>query len=45
MRTILLAAALTAARDTRRDLPATRRPGGNPEVNLEIDASGNVKER
>ena len=34
-----------SARGTRRDPPGVRRPGGNPEVNLEIDASGNVKER
>jgi hypothetical protein len=34
-----------SARGTRQDLPGTRRPGGNPEVNVEIDASGKVKER
>ena len=34
-----------SATGTRRNPPGVRRPGGNPEVNLEIDASGNVKER
>ena len=34
-----------SARGTRQEPPGTRRPGGNPEVNVEIDASGNVKER
>lgn len=34
-----------SARGTRQDLPGARRLGGNPEVNVEIDASGNVKER
>jgi hypothetical protein len=34
-----------SARATRQDPPGARRPGGNPEVNVEIDASGNVKER
>jgi hypothetical protein len=34
-----------SARGTRQDPPGARRLGGNPEVNVEIDASGNVKER
>ena len=34
-----------SARGTRQNPPGARRPGGNPEVNVEIDASGNVKER
>ena len=34
-----------SARGTRQDPPGVRRPGSNPEVNVEIDASGNVKER
>ena len=35
-----------SARGTRQAPPlGARRPAGNPEVNLEIDASGNVKER
>ena len=34
-----------SARATRQAPPGARRPGGNPEVNVEIDASGNVKER
>lgn len=34
-----------SARGTRQAPPGTRRPGSNPEVNVEIDASGNVKER
>ena len=35
-----------SARGIRQDPPlGARRPGANPEVNLEIDASGNVKER
>lgn len=34
-----------SARGTRQDTPGARRLGGNPEVNVEIDASGNVKER
>ena len=34
-----------SARGTRQAPPGVRRPGGNPEVDVEIDASGNVKER
>ena len=34
-----------SARAVRRDAPGARRPGSNPEVNVEIDASGNVRER
>ena len=34
-----------SARGTRQNPPGMRRPGSNPEVNVEIDASGNVKER
>ena len=34
-----------SARGTRQDPPGVRRRGGNPEVNVEIDASGNVRER
>jgi hypothetical protein len=34
-----------SARGVQQDPPGTRRPGSNPEVNLEIDASGKVKER
>ena len=34
-----------SARGTRQNPPGARRPGSNPEINLEIDASGNVKER
>ena len=34
-----------SARGTRQAPPGARGPGGNPEVNVEIDASGNVKER
>ena len=34
-----------SARGTRQDPPGTRRPRSNPEINVEIDASGNVKER
>ena len=34
-----------SARGVQQNPPGTRRPGSNPEVNLEIDASGNVKER
>ena len=34
-----------SARGTRQDPPGARRPGSNREINLEIDASGNVKER
>ncbi|SEN88720.1 hypothetical protein SAMN02990966_00423 [Rhodospirillales bacterium URHD0017] len=35
-----------SARGTRQDPPlGARRPAGNPEVNIEIDASGRVKER
>ena len=34
-----------SARGTRQNPAGARRPGGNPEVNVEIDASGNVKER
>jgi hypothetical protein len=34
-----------SARGVQQNPAGTRRPGGNPEVNLEIDASGNVKER
>jgi hypothetical protein len=34
-----------SARGVRRDPPGMRRPGRNPEVNVEIDALGNVRER
>ena len=34
-----------SARGIRQNPPGTRRPGSNPEINLEIDASGNVRER
>ena len=35
-----------SARGTRQDPPlGARRPAGNPEVNVDIDASGRVKER
>jgi len=34
-----------SARGIRQDPPGARRSGGNPEVNVEIDAWGNVKER
>ena len=34
-----------SARGVRQDPPGTRRPGSNPEINVEIDASGNVRER
>ena len=34
-----------SARGVQQNPAGARRPGGNPEVNLEIDASGNVKER
>ena len=34
-----------SARGVLQDPPGSRRPGSNPEVNLEIDASGKVKER
>ena len=34
-----------STRGTRQDPPGARRPGSNREINLEIDASGNVKER
>ena len=34
-----------SASGVRQNPPGTRRPGANPEVRLEIDASGNVRER
>ena len=34
-----------SARGTRQDPPGMRRPGSSPEVNVEIDASGRVRER
>jgi hypothetical protein len=34
-----------SARGVRQDPPGMRRPGSNPEINVEIDASGNVRER
>ena len=34
-----------SARGVRRDPPGMRRPGSNPEINVEIDASGKVRER
>jgi hypothetical protein len=34
-----------SGRATRRDPPGSVRPGSRPEVNVEIDASGNVRER
>ena len=34
-----------SARGIRQDPPGTRRPGSKPEVNVEIDASGRVRER
>ena len=34
-----------SARGIRQDPPGMRRPGSNPEVNVEIDASGRVRER
>jgi hypothetical protein len=34
-----------SASGVRQSPPGTRPPGVNPEVNVEIDASGKVKER
>ena len=34
-----------SARGVRQGPPGMRRPGSNPEINVEIDASGNVRER
>lgn len=34
-----------SARGIRQDPPGTPRPGGSPEVNVEIDSSGRVRER
>jgi hypothetical protein len=34
-----------SASGVRQSPPGTRRPGTNPEIRLEIDASGNVRER
>ena len=34
-----------SATGTRQNPPGAQRPGGNREINVEIDASGNVKER